>query len=128
MSYVLSNYPLSSPYRASLEKQVAGSPEYIVVSELRQKSIRTLLKRMLGTRGESLYVAMEDESSQALLPVLSMLAAATRVRRLHWVDGKLAVRPLRRAGAFKSGLALVNESVLALAALRRARRDMRQLL
>ena len=128
MTYVLSNYPLSSPYRASLEQRIAATPEYLVVSELRQTSFAALLRRLVDSRGRALYVAMEDESSLALLPVLGMMAAITRVRELHWVDGGLAVRDFRRASAFVSALGLVRESAVAMLALRTARRRMQTLL
>ena len=128
MTYVLSNYPLSTPYRASLEERIAAVPQYLVVSELRQTSFTALLRRLIASRGKALYVAMEDESSRALLPVLSMLAAITRVRELHWVDGGLAVRNFHRGSAFVSALGLARESAVAMFALRTARRQMRTLL
>lgn len=128
MSYVLSNYPLSRPFRAQLEDCIRCSPEYIVVSELRQKSVRALFRRMFAAKGPALYVAMEDDSSQALLPVLSMLAALSRAQTLHSVDGGLTIQPLSRVRAIRSGIALFQESLLAMRALRHARRDMQELL
>ncbi len=128
MNYVLSNYPLSSPFRRSLEERIAATPQYLVVSELRRSSLGALLRRLMEARGRALYVATEDESSRALLPVLSMLGALSRVRDLHWVDGNLEIRSLRRVRAAVSALRLAKESGLAMLALRTARIRARALL
>lgn len=128
MLHVLSNYPLSLPYRSALEQKLGATPQYHTVSELRQGSVAALFRRLLSIRGDDLHVAIEDESSHALMPIMSMLAAVTRVRRLHATDEAQQSRTLRRVLALKSGLRLIRESLLAAWSLRRARRSMGKLL
>ena len=78
---VLSNYPLSGEFRAQLEKRLGGAVRFISAAELRQGSGAWILGRLLRIRAASLLIATEDSASQAMLPVLQLLAALTRARR-----------------------------------------------
>jgi glycosyltransferase involved in cell wall biosynthesis len=128
MQHVLSNYPLSGPFRRRLEEVLGVNPAYLSVSELRDRSIRRLLLALVRIHGDRLTVAVEEESSNALLPVLSMLASVTRAQSLQLVDASLQPRSLSRARVAAAALQLGWESVLAAGSLLRARRDLRSLL
>jgi glycosyltransferase involved in cell wall biosynthesis len=128
VSHVLSIYPLSLPYRAELERRAGTTFEYHNVSELRLRSFGTMLRKLFSLRGAELRVAIEDESSRALLPVLGLLASITRVRRLVIVEEDHKTRPLGRLRAASGAVHLAWESALAAISLWRSQRKLRRLL
>ncbi len=119
--YVLSNYPISRAYKAELLRLI-GSFDTLTVSEMRQGSIATLIRRLLSLRGERLFAVFEDDTSRVLEPLLCILASLTRVHRLHVVDEKFNVCSLSRFKSFGFGLSLFLESGLAWLATRGSRR------
>jgi glycosyltransferase involved in cell wall biosynthesis len=129
VSHVLSTYPLSLPYRAELERATGAQFEYLTISELRSRlTFVGMLRRLFGLRGTELRVAIEDESSRALLPILALLAAITRVRRLLIVEENHATRRLGRLRAATGVLHLAWESVLAARSMWRSQSVLRRLL
>lgn len=110
---VLSNYPLSKPYRARLEGVLGGAPSYRVLGELRQAGMAALIRQLWAIRAERLCVAFEDPSTRALLPVMRILAALTRAGRFEVVDESLDVQRFGRVSALGASILLVWESVLA---------------
>jgi len=129
VSHVLSTYPLSLPYRTELEKRAGQQFEYLTVSDLRlRSSFLGMLGRLFALRGPEMRVAIEDESSRALLPILSLLAATTRARRLIVVEEDQTTRALGRFRAASGALHLAWESLLAAASMWRSQRRLRRLL
>lgn len=128
MPYVLSCYPLSSAYRSDIERRLGGSPEYMTLTELRQQPVSAMLRALLAVKGAALRIAIEDETSRALLPVLGMLASLTRARRLvvTWEDQ--SETRLRRLQAFVNAAGVAMESLLAAVSMRQAHRVMMRLL
>ena len=99
---VLSNYPLSKPYRARLDAAAGGTPQYRVLSEMRQAGLASVLRRLMATRTPRLYVACEDPSSLALVPIMQLLAAFVRAGEFWLVNDQLDVTRFGR-GAEASG-------------------------
>ena len=129
MSHVLSTYPLSQQYRAELERRAGGPFEYLTVSDLRlRSSFAGMLRRLFALRGPELRVAIEDESSRALLPILALLAGITRSRRLFIVEEDHTTRSLGRLRAASGALHLAWESLLAAGSMWRNQRLLRGLL
>jgi glycosyltransferase involved in cell wall biosynthesis len=129
VSHVLSTYPLSLPYRAELEKRAGQQFEYLTVSDLRlRSSFFGMLRRLFALKGPDLRVAIEDESSRSLLPILALLAAVTRTRRLHIVEENHKTRRLGRLRAASGALHLGWESMLAAVSMWRNERRQRRLL
>jgi glycosyltransferase involved in cell wall biosynthesis len=79
-------------------------------------------------RGPELRLAIEDESSRALLPVLALLATVTRARRLLIVEEDHKTRSFGRLRAASGALHLAWESLLASVSLWRKNRQLRRLL
>jgi glycosyltransferase involved in cell wall biosynthesis len=124
---VLSNYPLSRAYQESLSEALGVLPQFIAASELRRNSVLSLVGRLFSIRGAALYVATEDESSRALLPMLCMLASMSRVRRLHTIDDRFEIREFGRHRAAAYAGELTVTSLRALLTLRRAVKDLQRL-
>lgn len=127
MRYVLSNYPLSNSYRARVMHRL-GDVTWATVSELRQASHGEFLRRLFSIRCAELYVAFEDESSRALVPVMSLLAGFTRARKLFLMEEDQRIRPFGRASSLAAAAGLAWESCLALVSVVLARIRMRRLL
>lgn len=126
MHRVLSNYPLSLPYRTSLERKF-GALEYLTVSEMRQIGIGSMVRKLWGVRGGVLSIAFEDDTSRALLPVLVILASISRAKSLQVVDDGMDTTAVGRWSGFVSGVKLAIESARASIALWSAGRELRRL-
>src|SRR5207248_814405 len=85
----------------------------INISELRQVSLLNLLRGLWRIKAAWVSVATEDDASAALLPILELLAALTRARRLETVDRQLERRGFTRARAALHGARLAVESLRA---------------
>jgi glycosyltransferase involved in cell wall biosynthesis len=126
-AFALAAYPLSAEFRARLD-DAAGEPvDVSVLPELRRLGLSELVRRLRSLRGRC-FLALEDPTSDVLLPILEALALVTRARSIEVVtaDGVLHTSS-RRAGVAHVGR-LVGASADAQLALRRARRDLDQLL
>lgn len=127
MRYILSNYPLSNGYRAQVRGRF-GEVAWGTVSELRQVSFSSFLRRLFAIRCDELYVAFEDESSKALIPIMQILATVTRSRELFLMDENQETTRISRWRAVAAAMGLVSTSCLACVSLIRSRIRMRQLL
>lgn len=128
MSHVLSCYPLSLPFRLELERRSGEKLEYLTLTELRTQPVVKMLHKLFMVRGSNLRIAIEDDTSKALLPILGLLASITRARRLVIVEEKHTVRRLNRSEAIGSALSVGWESLLAAMSMWRGHRQMKRLL
>ncbi len=110
---VLSNYPLSRAFKQRLEERYGGALRLINVAELRQVSFVNLISHLRAIRADCLSVATEDEASTALLPILELMAALTRAKRLQTLDSGLQVKPFSRSRAAWHAVRLATESARA---------------
>ena len=122
-TFALAAYPLSGAFRAELGPGV----DVLVLPELRRLGPHALARRLTSLKGLCL-VAIEDPSSEALLPILEGLAAVTRARMIEIArpGGRRTRISRTRSAAHIATLAAA--SVDAQAALRFARRDLDRLL
>lgn len=81
-TYILTNYPLSATYKTWLESEIGGVPQYLTIPELRQKPGREAIMSLRRLSGDILLLPLEDTNSIAILPVLELLAAATRIKSI----------------------------------------------
>lgn len=110
-AYVLSGYPLSRPYREALRSHIEGDLQPVLLQELRQAGAISALRALRSLSGDALYVAMEDPSSVAMLPVLRIAAALTRVRNRFVVDDALRVSPIGLGDGLAASAGLVGASL-----------------
>src|SRR6266481_6442412 len=95
MSCILSSYPLSLQYRGRLEADVTPS-FYFSISELRQLGAWKALRKLFALRVDHLYIALEDEGSRAVLPVLQVMAGFTLARSIRVITPELERSPVSR--------------------------------
>ncbi len=98
-NFVLSAYPLSQPFQDRLRNALKAPLHPVTLAGLRRRGVFRMLYELRKLRGDRLYIACEDPSSEVLVPVLNTVAAFTRVRRLFSIDGALEATPISRARA-----------------------------
>ena len=114
-------YPISSAYRASLEKVLNRPLHYLSLPELRLMPLGKMLRTLRGIKTDRLYLPLEDDSMQALLPALQLLASATRARTIEVVYPDLSRKVFKRWRAALSCAFFVKASLAGAVAIRRCR-------
>jgi glycosyltransferase involved in cell wall biosynthesis len=127
MTTAIAAYPISGAFRSELEELAGGPVVVLVVPELRRLGLPALLRRLASIRGRVL-LPIEDPSSAALLPILEVLAAATRARTIEVVARGERPRRIARVSGLTGGVALAAASASAQRALRTARHELDELL
>lgn len=72
--FALTAYPLSHAFRERLEQAEGIELEYLSVPELRRLGLRGLLSTIARVRGRRCLIALEDPSSESLLPLIQGFA------------------------------------------------------
>lgn len=98
----LSAYPLSSEYRVRLEAVLGTNPEYLTLTELRQKSLPAMLGGLIKKKAEKVVLPVEDTEQLAVLPLLTTLAALIRTRRVDVLEPDLSPKQVGRLAALKA--------------------------
>lgn len=114
---ILSQYPLSRSYRRSLADVLGAEPTFVTVAELRQGSLLSLITRTQAIRADKLLIGMEDATSIGAMPIMRMIAAATRARRLYTVDPGLTQRGFSRLEIVGGGILFCAACVAGLASV-----------
>ena len=125
---ILTNYPLSKEFRNRIASHLGSDPTFVNISDLRRISLMRLLSGLLSVRAAKVLVAVEDESTHALTPVLQLLAAFIRARRFGTIDYKLTEIPFSRVTSVRSAISVLAESLKAAGALLLATVAIRRLL
>ncbi len=127
MNFAIVAYPLSAGYRERFEAAVGDRPEYLPLQELRRLSLPRSLRALLAIRGKVCYMPIEDEASEALLPILGLVAAAGGASRLVVVRHDLSQEIVPKARAWWAALGLAGASARNLWAAAAARRELDRL-
>lgn len=98
MIVALTAYPLSRDYRQSLELALGAIPAYLTLAELRRLTPLAMLRTLRSIRAE-VVLPMEDANSRAIIPVVGILAALSRTRRIEVVGPDLGRESFSRAHA-----------------------------
>ena len=126
--FALTAYPLSHDFRARLETELDGVPEYLSVPQLRRLGRRRLLEELLSLSGRPCLLPLEDPASSAVLPLLEVLALAARPSSIVVVRPDLRRQPISRWRLLPALGALGAASADGLWTLRSARKDLERLL
>lgn len=121
--FALAAYPISGTFRSELGDDV----ELLVLPELRRLGAAALIRRLGSLSGHCL-LALEDPASEPLLPILEGLATMTRARVIEIARPGGARERVSRRRSAAHVLALSAASVDGQAALRRARRELDELI
>jgi glycosyltransferase involved in cell wall biosynthesis len=116
VNYALTAYPLSNAFRGRLEHVLASETIYLSLAELRSLPMRHAIRRLRGLGGARLVLALEDENSRCVLPVLKAVAAISDA-------GVVEVRYPDLHAERIAGRQLVQELVALVRASVAARRD-----
>lgn len=111
MNYALTIYPLSQGYRARLAAALQAEPRYMSLAELRSLPVAHAIRRLRGLRGSRLILALEDESSRCILPVLQTVAALSNADAVEIRSQDRPPQPLTRAQLAASLLSLAGASM-----------------
>jgi glycosyltransferase involved in cell wall biosynthesis len=111
MFYALVAYPLSSQYRRQFEESIGSAPRYLQISELRRQSLTQMIRALRGLRAERLFLPIEHVESNAILPVLELVASIATAERIEVVSPTLKRAQVSRLRAFSSLTRLLAASV-----------------
>ncbi len=121
---VLSTYPLSTQFRSRLQTSLGAAVDFISLGQLRAMPIKQMVAHLRTLQPHRLTLAFEDKDSNALAPVLKLLAGLTRARTLAVASADAAPTPFSRRSLVGELSGMVLASGESLAAVRRARRDL----
>lgn len=96
-SLVLSSAPLSEEYRSRLRQRVREDLIFKHLAEIRRQPPVAALKSLRAAATQSCYIAIEDDSSWAVLPILQTIGSATWPSRLQLVRKDLSQSKMSRA-------------------------------
>lgn len=125
---ILTAYPLSSSFEKSVRSTVGADASVVTVAQLRSVGLRGLLKQLWAMHGDPIALPIEEVNSAALLPVLKLLAACTRSRRIQVVHPDLSISTVSRLRIAVDGFRFGAASIACLWAAFRAKRELRRLL
>ena len=109
VSLVVSSYPLTQGYRASITTLVGRDAAFATVADLRRNSVTVLLRRAWLGRSRPIFIAIESESSRCLQPALCAMAVFLRGSPVSVIspDGSVSrvTLPQVASGCVRVGLA-----------------------
>lgn len=88
-SLVLSSAPLSQGYRNRLQEAFGKQMIFMHLAEIRRQRPLEALRHLRAAAAAGCYIAIEDDSSVAVLPILQALASVTWPRKLSLVHKDL---------------------------------------
>ena len=108
---ILSQYPFSQMYRRKLEADLGAAPTYISLSELRDRPISEIWKRLRSVCGERVVIPIEDEGAIAILPFLKLLAGVTSASKIQVIFSDLSQEQASRWSLLSDLLSIARASV-----------------
>lgn len=126
-SVVLSSTPLSQEYRSRLQETIGGQLVFTHLAEIRRQPLREALRRLRAASAAGCYIAIEDDSSRALLPILQAIGSTTWPRTMRLVHEDLSTSGLSRARVPFAIAATVSASLRGAVAARTAAAQLEQL-
>lgn len=121
---VLSAYPLSRTFRERLEPSLGRPIEYLDLAKLRARGVRSSIRMLRAHAGGNWSLALEDETTAALMPFLAASAALAQPASLEVVRGDLSRSRLSPLAALRATVALGGASLRGWSALRAARGEL----
>jgi glycosyltransferase involved in cell wall biosynthesis len=123
---VLTKAQLSRSYLDGLRARHGADLEVLNFSEVQSTAPLHLWRNLRSIAPDSLLIPLEDENSRSVLPIMELMAAATRARRISIVDASYALTPLPRWAAVSAlcslGFATLASALQTLRAALEARR------
>lgn len=120
---VMSFHPVTRSFAERIAGICGPVDEYYDAASLRKLSPVAALRQLRDLRADKLVIALESETSTALIAPLSIAAALTRAGSLAVVWPDLRVEPLGRLGGLQNLLRLAFDTLAARRALSRRLRE-----
>lgn len=102
MNYVLSAYPLSKNFQKKLETLTGESLQYLLVAELRQKPVTALWKYLRSLNIRNFYLAVEDQGTHTLVPILQLIAKFALPKKILLVDNYNSIKNISSMDIIRS--------------------------
>ena len=97
--HILIKAQLSRDYLDGLRQRYGANISIQNFSEVQSSAVVTLWRNLRRIAPELLLIPAEDENSRCVLPVMKLIALATRARRIAVVGADYAVTPLSKFAA-----------------------------
>jgi glycosyltransferase involved in cell wall biosynthesis len=114
MDYALTVYPLSRDFREAFEQSIGSKPTYMTLSELRKLHPLATLRHLRRLRGERFILAIEDEASLCILPVMTSVAGFASTRHVEIFYPDLTREPISSWRAVPQVVRLLGASGMAM--------------
>jgi len=88
--FVVTASPVSRAFRDRLEAEVGGTVDVLDLAQLRRLPVPSLLRTLSTHRGRPALLAVEDETTTSVLPVLHAVAAVARPSSIEVVRADLS--------------------------------------
>jgi glycosyltransferase involved in cell wall biosynthesis len=113
-AYILVAYPISHSFREKVSKITGPDAQFVLLAELRNSGLRRMLSFLRSMEKRSaIYIPLEDEHSEPLLPMLLSVASFSSAGGVFVVSSNGSLRKIRRLQAICNILRLVITTVLA---------------
>jgi glycosyltransferase involved in cell wall biosynthesis len=126
--FALTGYPLSHAFRERLEEAESSELEILSVPQLRRLAPRVLLSKLAQLRGQRCLIALEDPTSESLLPLLEALAALALPGSIEVVRADLSRQRVSRTEIGRTLARVGRASVHGIISRRRAAEGLEKLL
>jgi glycosyltransferase involved in cell wall biosynthesis len=119
-AYILSAYSISNSFREKVTKFAGPEAQFVLLAELRNVGLGRMLRflRSIG-KTSAIYIPLEDEHSEPLLPILLAVAAVSSAGKVFVVRSDASLSAVGRLRAVSAIPGLVISSLLGAAALAR---------
>lgn len=114
MTYALTVYPLTHRFQHRLSVALAATPTYLNLAEWRGRPFAETYRRLRSMSGSKLILAIEDETSGAVLPALAAVAALSNAAQIEIRHPDLRCEPVSRVDLARYAAAVGVASVRAL--------------
>ena len=121
-------HPVSSRFLQGLQSKLDGQFNTLSLQKLRQLGVLDMIKKLRSEVKPILLVAVEDESSRALIPLLIVMASISSAKRIAIIDGDLQTIYINRLYSIAYGLQILSASINGFLAVWKTQREVRKLL
>ena len=125
-TFVLAPYPVSGGFREKLDELAGEAVSSVVLPELRRLGFAALIRRLRSLHGHCI-IALEDPSSEPLLPILEALTLLTHARSVDVVRRDLSAERTSRIYRLTGLTGLAFAAVDGQRSIRAARREVAEL-
>ena len=111
MNCALSAYPVSQNFQAKLEAAVGEPIRFMLLSELRSKRTLNLWSFLRALQPNKLFLLLEDQNSQVLLPILQLVAKLARPKEIVIVHSNLVLQRIKSSDVVRASFLLLYASL-----------------